>query len=133
MVTVNDLNLCTLSIAEVTPLFEQCAVQQKMSSFHSIKANIIITCLESFPDLTMAAILAQLSDYGQRLSEKLKRIKRLEDNQGTYTATSLTVKGRARTANHRSCEETTSNQLQEHFSEVRSENKSLNSKIRRQE
>ena len=30
VVTVHGLNLCTLSIAEITPMVEQCAVQQNV-------------------------------------------------------------------------------------------------------
>ena len=59
VIAVYDLNLCTFSIAEVIPLFEQCTVQQKVSSFHSklisLEFHRCSTCLESFPDLNMAA------------------------------------------------------------------------------
>ena len=42
-----------------TPLFEQCAVRHKMSTFHSklmsLESHRCSTCLECFPDLSMAA------------------------------------------------------------------------------
>ena len=42
-----------------TPLFEQCAVRHKMSTFHSklmsLEFHRCSTCLECFPDLSMAS------------------------------------------------------------------------------
>ena len=48
-----------LQLETQTPLFEQCTVQQKMSSIHSkllsLEFRHCSTCFECFPDLTMAA------------------------------------------------------------------------------